>query len=54
MKDPNISLCGLNDTGVEVTGSTLGIVGMGSIGMRLARRAQAFDMKILYYNRTQR
>ena len=44
----------LNDLGVEVHGKTLGIVGMGSIGLRLARRAKAFDMEILYHNRNRR
>ncbi|KAN0060621.1 hypothetical protein ACQY0O_007279 [Thecaphora frezii] len=29
----------------------LGIIGMGGIGSALARRAAAFDMKIIYYNR---
>lgn len=37
--------------GYEVTGSTLGIVGLGRIGKQVARRARAFDMKILYHNR---
>ncbi|KKZ61032.1 hypothetical protein EMCG_04326 [[Emmonsia] crescens] len=32
---------------------TLGIVGMGSIGKHLARKALAFNLKIKYYNRTQ-
>ncbi|PWZ03061.1 hypothetical protein BCV70DRAFT_197298 [Testicularia cyperi] len=32
-------------------GKTLGIIGMGGIGSALARRAAAFDMKIIYYNR---
>lgn len=31
----------------ELTGSTMGIVGFGSVGRALARRAQAFDMRIL-------
>ncbi|KAL8277892.1 hypothetical protein RQP46_009711 [Phenoliferia psychrophenolica] len=30
---------------------TLGIVGMGGIGRALAKRALAFDMKIIYHNR---
>ena len=38
--------------GYEVSGSTLGIVGMGKIGCRVARRALGFDMKILYNKRT--
>ncbi|TQS33391.1 hypothetical protein Golomagni_06266 [Golovinomyces magnicellulatus] len=29
----------------------LGIIGMGGIGSALAKRAAAFDMKIIYYNR---
>lgn len=38
-------------TGVDVFGSTLGIVGLGSIGEAVARRAKGFSMKVLYYNR---
>jgi glyoxylate reductase len=37
--------------GQEVTGSTLGIVGMGRIGKEVAKRANAFDMRVLYHNR---
>jgi len=37
--------------GAEVTGSTLGIVGMGRVGRQVARRARGFDMKIVYHNR---
>ena len=37
--------------GYEVTGSTLGIVGLGRIGKQVARRARAFDMRIVYHNR---
>ncbi|KAM7373245.1 hypothetical protein PAMP_008112 [Pampus punctatissimus] len=40
--------------GVEVTGSTLGIIGMGDIGHKIAQRGKAFDMKILYHNRKRR
>lgn len=38
--------------GVEVTGKTMGIVGMGRIGRAVADRARAFRMPILYHNRT--
>ncbi len=38
--------------GREVSGATLGILGMGNIGRQIARRAAAFDMQILYHNRT--
>ncbi|KAI1394602.1 putative 2-hydroxyacid dehydrogenase [Hypoxylon fuscum] len=37
----------------DPTGLVLGIVGMGSIGKYLARKAVAFNMKIMYYNRNQ-
>uniref|UniRef100_A0A8C0FHB7 D-isomer specific 2-hydroxyacid dehydrogenase catalytic domain-containing protein n=1 Tax=Bubo bubo TaxID=30461 RepID=A0A8C0FHB7_BUBBB len=40
--------------GVEVTGATVGIIGMGSIGYKIALRAKAFEMNILYHNRTRR
>jgi glyoxylate reductase len=38
--------------GREVSGATLGIVGMGRIGSAVARRAEAFDMQVLYHRRT--
>lgn len=37
--------------GAEVHGSTIGIIGMGSIGKQVARRAAGFDMQIIYHNR---
>lgn len=43
-----------NWLGQEVTGSTLGIIGMGSIGYKVAQRARAFEMNILYHNRKRR
>lgn len=36
--------------GREVTGKTIGIVGFGQIGQAVAKRAAAFDMKVIYYN----
>ncbi|KAM4689779.1 glyoxylate/hydroxypyruvate reductase B-like isoform 2-T2 [Discoglossus pictus] len=44
----------LNWTSEEVTGATLGIIGMGRIGYKIAQRARAFEMKILYHNRSRR
>jgi glyoxylate reductase len=35
----------------EVTGSTLGIVGLGRIGSAVARRARGFEMRVLYTRR---
>lgn len=40
--------------GREVHSSTLGILGMGRIGEQVAKRARAFDMTVLYCNRTRR
>ncbi|WP_298837972.1 2-hydroxyacid dehydrogenase [Clostridium sp.] len=34
--------------GREITGKTLGVVGAGRIGFNFAKKAKAFDMKILY------
>lgn len=36
----------------EIAGKTLGIVGMGNIGQAVARRALAFDMDVLFANRS--
>ncbi len=37
--------------GQEVHHQTLGIIGLGNIGYQVARRAQGFDMTVLYHNR---
>lgn len=39
-------------TGRDLTGSTLGIFGLGRIGAAVAKRARGFDMNILYHNRS--
>ena len=38
--------------GKQLTGSRLGILGMGRIGRAVAKRAKTFGMKIHYYNRS--
>ena len=44
--DPN------GDLGIELKHKTLGIIGMGRIGIEMARRCKgAFNMKIIYHNR---
>ncbi|XP_069814003.1 glyoxylate/hydroxypyruvate reductase B-like [Dendropsophus ebraccatus] len=43
-----------NWVGDDITESTLGIIGMGSIGYCIAQRAKAFRMRILYHNRNRR
>jgi glyoxylate reductase len=40
-----------NLLGQEVSGATLGIVGLGRIGRAVAQRAAAFDMRIVYTQR---
>ena len=35
----------------DVTGATLGIIGFGRIGQAVARRAKAFGMRVIYWNR---
>lgn len=41
-------------TGKDVSGSTLGVLGLGAIGQAVARRAAAFGMRVLGWNRSQR
>ncbi|MBV7506696.1 D-glycerate dehydrogenase [Bacillus sp. sid0103] len=41
-------------TGQDIYGATLGIIGLGRIGEALVKRAQGFDMNVLYYNRTRK
>jgi glyoxylate reductase len=36
--------------GADVYGKTLGILGLGRIGQAVARRAQGFNMKVIYYD----
>jgi glyoxylate reductase len=36
----------------ELTGSTLGIIGLGRIGQAVARRARGFELRVLYAQRT--
>jgi len=37
-------------TGTELLGKTIGIIGLGNVGHRIARYAQAFEMEILAYD----
>ena len=38
--------------GTDIHHATLGIIGLGRIGAAVARRAQGFDMRVLYHNRS--
>ncbi|TRZ40118.1 D-glycerate dehydrogenase [Niallia circulans] len=41
-------------TGQDIFGATIGIIGLGRIGEALVKRAQGFNMNVLYYNRTRK
>jgi len=40
--------------GQDVTGATLGIIGMGGIGREVARRARALGMRVVYFSRSRK
>ncbi|GEN47017.1 2-hydroxyacid dehydrogenase [Alkalibacillus haloalkaliphilus] len=40
--------------GSDIHHKTLGIVGLGSIGQAVAKRATGFDMNVIYYNRSRK
>jgi len=41
-------------TGMDIHGSTLGIIGLGDIGAAVARRAKGFNLNLLYHNRSRK
>ena len=43
-----------NIKGFDLSRRTLGIIGMGAIGVSISRRARAFGMTVVYHNRHQR
>lgn len=38
--------------GGDITGATIGLIGMGRIGKAMIPRAKGFSMKVIYFNRT--
>ena len=40
--------------GADVGGATMGIVGLGQIGLEMAKRARGFDMRVLYNTRSRK
>jgi D-3-phosphoglycerate dehydrogenase len=44
----------LDYPGIELTGKTLGIVGLGEIGVEVARLSKAIGMRVLYWSRTRK
>jgi lactate dehydrogenase-like 2-hydroxyacid dehydrogenase len=45
---------GVMPLGTRVSGKKLGIVGLGRIGMAIAKRGTGFDMQVAYHNRSAR
>lgn len=41
-------------TGQDIYGATIGIIGLGRIGVALVKRAKGFDMNVLYHNRSRK
>lgn len=41
----------MKNLGATLENKTLGIIGMGNIGKNVARKAEAFGMRVIYYNR---
>lgn len=48
---PKVTMSRIDRMGVDLFGKTIGIVGYGNIGAAVAKRCQAFGMKVLYYKR---
>lgn len=53
-KNPNTTSYDGNWFGYQVCGATVGVVGLGRIGLEVAKRACGFDMNVLYHNRHRR
>lgn len=54
VKSGRYSACGIftdvSNPALELDGKTIGIIGMGNIGSRVAAVASAFEMKVVYYS----
>lgn len=54
VKDGRYSACGMftdvSNPSTDLAGKTIGIVGMGTIGSRVAAVASAFGMRVVYYS----
>ena len=40
--------------GADIHQATLGIIGLGQIGLEMAKRGRGFDMRVLYHSRTRK
>lgn len=50
-RHPDTKVFDTNWFGAQVSKTTLGIIGLGRIGMEVAHRARGFKMEVLYHNR---
>lgn len=50
-KDESTTVMRNDFLGFQVSGKTIGIMGMGRIGKEIAKRARSFAMTVLYHNR---
>ena len=50
LREKLVQLSGEEKHVYELEGKTLGIIGLGTIGKKVARMAQAFDMKVIYFD----
>jgi glycerate dehydrogenase len=50
----NKDFCFWNHPLIEISGKTIGIIGFGTIGRKVAAIAEAFGMKVIAYSRTHR
>lgn len=53
-KNPDFKWDFMQNLGTRMYGKTLGIIGFGNIGKAVARRANAFGMKVVYFNRSKK
>ena len=54
MQDDDPQFYSMNVMGHCLTDATIGIIGMGNIGLKIAFRAKAFNMNVVYHNRSRR
>ncbi|NOU59528.1 NAD(P)-dependent oxidoreductase [Marinifilum caeruleilacunae] len=49
--DPDFEWGVMKNLGTGLHGKTLGIIGMGKIGKSIAKKAEAFGLRVIYHNR---
>lgn len=49
-KEGSFEKKGIGKDSIELEGKTLGIIGFGNIGSRVAKKSEAFDMNVIYFD----